>query len=149
MTVTAPLDMGTGQQRYVVAYTLKQGIEKQPDILNAQKSMHNFKHFLLYFTRYSSLKVEFVLFSNHFIHCYFSSSSHFMTRKNPLSLGKSGSYSGSESTHSFKAAQVATTPPLSRPDALYLSKSNYSPNANFVSIHRAINFIFTQNVQTK
>lgn len=39
MTVTAPLDMGTGQQRYVVAYTLKQGIEKQPDILNAQKSM--------------------------------------------------------------------------------------------------------------
>lgn len=38
MTVTAPLDMGAGQQRYVVAYTLKQGIEKQPDILNAQKS---------------------------------------------------------------------------------------------------------------
>lgn len=45
MTVTAPLDMGTGQQRYVVAYTLKQGIEKQPDILNAQKSMFNFEHF--------------------------------------------------------------------------------------------------------
>ena len=44
MTVTAPLDMGTGQQRYVVAYTLKQGIEKQPDILNAQKSMYNFDH---------------------------------------------------------------------------------------------------------
>lgn len=40
MTVTAPLDMGTGQQRYVVAYTLKQGIEK-PDILNAQKSTYN------------------------------------------------------------------------------------------------------------
>lgn len=40
MTVTAPLDMGTGQQRYVVAYTLKQGIEKQPDILNAQKSTY-------------------------------------------------------------------------------------------------------------
>lgn len=39
MTVTAPLDMGAGQQRYVVAYTLKQGIEKQPDILNAQKGM--------------------------------------------------------------------------------------------------------------
>lgn len=39
VTVTAPLDMGTGQQRYVVAYTLKQGIEKQPDILSAQKSM--------------------------------------------------------------------------------------------------------------
>lgn len=39
MTVTAPLDTGTGQQRYVVAYTLKQGIEKQPDILSAQKSM--------------------------------------------------------------------------------------------------------------
>lgn len=38
VTVTAPLDMGAGQQRYVVAYTLKQGIEKQPDILNAQKS---------------------------------------------------------------------------------------------------------------
>lgn len=41
MTVTAPLDMGTGQQRYVVAYTLKQGIEKQPDILNAQKSTYD------------------------------------------------------------------------------------------------------------
>lgn len=39
MTVTAPLDMGAGQQRYVVAYTLKQGIERQPDILNAQKGM--------------------------------------------------------------------------------------------------------------
>lgn len=38
MTVTAPIDMGTGQQRFVVAYTLKQGIEKQPDILSAQKS---------------------------------------------------------------------------------------------------------------
>lgn len=37
MTVTAPLDMGTGQQRFVVAYTLK-GVEKQPDILSAQKS---------------------------------------------------------------------------------------------------------------
>lgn len=41
LTVTAPLDMGTGQQRYVVAYTLKQGTEKQPDILNAQKSKIN------------------------------------------------------------------------------------------------------------
>lgn len=40
MTVTAPLDMGTGQQRFVVAYTLKPGIEKQPDILGAQKSEH-------------------------------------------------------------------------------------------------------------
>ncbi|KAG4067835.1 hypothetical protein HA402_010521, partial [Bradysia odoriphaga] len=37
MTVTAPLDMGTGQQRFVVAYTLK-GVEKQPDILSAQKN---------------------------------------------------------------------------------------------------------------
>lgn len=37
-TVTTPLDMGAGgQQRFVVAYTLKQGTEKQPDILNAQK----------------------------------------------------------------------------------------------------------------
>lgn len=42
--------------------------------------------------------------------------------------------SGSDSTHSFKSAQAATTPPLLRPDALFLSKSNYSPNANFVSI---------------
>lgn len=42
VTVTAPLDMGAGQQRYVVAYTLKQGIEKQPDILNAQKSTYFF-----------------------------------------------------------------------------------------------------------
>lgn len=30
--------MGVGQQRFVVAYTLKQGAEKQPDILNAQKA---------------------------------------------------------------------------------------------------------------
>lgn len=37
MTVTTPLDMGTGQQRFVIAYTLKQGVERQPDILNAQK----------------------------------------------------------------------------------------------------------------
>lgn len=37
VTVTAPLEMGAGHQRFVVAYTLKQGIEKQPDIINAQK----------------------------------------------------------------------------------------------------------------
>ncbi|XP_059610810.1 uncharacterized protein LOC132257796 [Phlebotomus argentipes] len=36
-TVTTPLEMGVGQQRFVVAYTLKQGVEKQPDILSAQK----------------------------------------------------------------------------------------------------------------
>lgn len=37
-TVTTPLDMDAGgQQRFVVAYTLKQGGEKQPDILSAQK----------------------------------------------------------------------------------------------------------------
>lgn len=45
MTVTAPLEMGTGQQRFVVAYTLKQGVEKQPDILSAQKSKFNFNMF--------------------------------------------------------------------------------------------------------
>lgn len=39
VTVTTPLEMNVGQQKYVVAYTLKQGnAEKQPDILNAQKS---------------------------------------------------------------------------------------------------------------
>lgn len=38
VTVTTPLEMNVGQQKYVVAYTLKQGTEKQPDILNAQKS---------------------------------------------------------------------------------------------------------------
>ena len=37
ITVTTPLEMGMGQQKYVVAYTLKQGVEKQPDILNAQQ----------------------------------------------------------------------------------------------------------------
>lgn len=37
ITVTTPLEMNVGQQKYVVAYTLK-GSEKQPDILNAQKS---------------------------------------------------------------------------------------------------------------
>lgn len=37
LTVTTPLEMNVGQQKYVVAYTLK-GSEKQPDILNAQKS---------------------------------------------------------------------------------------------------------------
>lgn len=36
VTVTAPLETGPGHQRLVVAYTLKQGIEKQPDILSAQ-----------------------------------------------------------------------------------------------------------------
>lgn len=41
VTVTAPLETGAGHQRLVVAYTLKQGIEKQPDILNAQKSSTN------------------------------------------------------------------------------------------------------------
>lgn len=35
ITVTTPLEMNVGQQKYVVAYTLK-GSEKQPDILNAQ-----------------------------------------------------------------------------------------------------------------
>ncbi|XP_055848282.1 uncharacterized protein LOC129913564 isoform X2 [Episyrphus balteatus] len=38
VTVTAPLETGAGHQRLVVAYTLKQGIEKQPDILSAQKT---------------------------------------------------------------------------------------------------------------
>lgn len=38
VTVTAPLETGPGHQRLVVAYTLKQGIEKQPDILSAQKT---------------------------------------------------------------------------------------------------------------
>lgn len=38
ITVTTPLEMNVGQQKYVVAYTLKQGVEKQPDILNAQKT---------------------------------------------------------------------------------------------------------------
>uniref|UniRef100_A0A182J3I6 Uncharacterized protein n=1 Tax=Anopheles atroparvus TaxID=41427 RepID=A0A182J3I6_ANOAO len=38
ITVTTPLEMGMGQQKYVVAYTLKQGVEKQPDILSAQKT---------------------------------------------------------------------------------------------------------------
>ncbi|KAH8276880.1 hypothetical protein KR026_002075 [Drosophila bipectinata] len=41
VTVTAPLETGAGHQRLVVAYTLKQGIEKQPDILSAQKSATN------------------------------------------------------------------------------------------------------------
>jgi hypothetical protein len=30
-----------GQQKYIIAYTLKQGVEKQPDILNAQKPNHS------------------------------------------------------------------------------------------------------------
>lgn len=60
MTVTAPLDMGTGQQRYVVAYTLKQGIEKQPDILNAQKSMSNLE-------RFQSQRISIVLHEFHSI----------------------------------------------------------------------------------
>lgn len=46
MKVMTPLDMGARQQRYVVAYTLKQGVEKQPDILNAQKSNEIIRHFL-------------------------------------------------------------------------------------------------------
>lgn len=39
MTVTAPLETGAGHQRLVIAYTLKQAIEKQPDILNAQQKI--------------------------------------------------------------------------------------------------------------
>lgn len=39
VTVTAPLETGAGHQRLVIAYTLKQAIEKQPDILNAQQKM--------------------------------------------------------------------------------------------------------------
>lgn len=65
MTVTAPLDMGTGQQRYVVAYTLKQGIEKQPDILNAQKSMSNLERFQS--QQISIVLHEFRLLTDHFI----------------------------------------------------------------------------------
>lgn len=45
MTVTTPLEMGVGQQRFVVAYTLKQGVEKQPDILSAQKGKLNLKDY--------------------------------------------------------------------------------------------------------
>lgn len=41
ITVTTPLEMNVGQQKYVVAYTLKQAVEKQPDILNAQKTSTN------------------------------------------------------------------------------------------------------------
>lgn len=78
MTVTAPLDMGTGQQRFVVAYTLKPGIEKQPDILSAQKSTENM-HF----------------------------------------------------ANSHK--EIDTNQTTHRPDALYLSKSNYS-TANYVRL---------------
>ena len=37
VTVTAPLETGAGHQRLVIAYTLKQAIEKQPDILKAQQ----------------------------------------------------------------------------------------------------------------
>uniref|UniRef100_A0A1B0CYQ3 Uncharacterized protein n=1 Tax=Phlebotomus papatasi TaxID=29031 RepID=A0A1B0CYQ3_PHLPP len=44
-TVTTPLEMGVGQQRFVVAYTLKQGVEKQPDILSAQKGEKHFRVF--------------------------------------------------------------------------------------------------------
>lgn len=73
MTVTAPLDMGTGQQRYVVAYTLKQGIEKQPDILNAQKSMYNFKYTCIH--TYILLPPEALRFHKLFIFFYFSSHS--------------------------------------------------------------------------
>lgn len=90
LTVTAPLDMGTGQQRYVVAYTLKQGTEKQPDILNAQKSEINHLK-----------KTEF-----HNMHSFFFFSI--------------STFKDSESAQSFKA--VATTPPLLRPDALFLTK---------------------------
>lgn len=46
MTVTTPLDMGAGQQRFVIAYTLKQGVERQPDILNAQKCNYYYFDYL-------------------------------------------------------------------------------------------------------
>lgn len=51
-------------------------------------------------------------------------------------------FTDSDSTQSFKAAQAVTTPPLLRPDALFLSKSNYSPNATFVSA----SIVFNTNI---
>lgn len=53
VTVTAPLEVGPGHQRLVVAYTLKQGVEKQPDIINAQKGICNL--FLIFTNRNFSL----------------------------------------------------------------------------------------------
>lgn len=103
MTVTAPIDMGTGQQRYVVAYTLKQGIDKQPDILNAQKSES--------LTNSSDLSFAKNCEFNHFIFFF---------------------KTDSDSTQSFKDSQSLMTPPAMRPDALYLSKSNYNSQPPYV-----------------
>lgn len=54
---------------------------------------------------------------------------------------------GSDSIQSFKAMQ-ATTPPLLRPDALFLSKSNYGPTANFVSVPSKVisNYVNCSNI---
>lgn len=97
MTVTAPLDMGTGQQRFVVAYTLKQNVEKQPDILNAQKSMKCGK---------SSLRSCRILFSVKIF----------------LSVDTENLHTNSGD------GKILDTSPALRPDALYLTKSNYAPN---------------------
>lgn len=102
MTVTAPLDTGTGQQRYVVAYTLKQGIEKQPDILSAQKS-----------------KYEAIL-----IRCSVTHQRFYCTL--PPSTD-------SNNVQPFKDPNELTTPPMLRPDALFLGKSNFHAGNGFVS----------------
>src|ERR1700709_1543463 len=101
MTVTAPLDTGTGQQRYVVAYTLKQGIEKQPDILSAQKSINQFDQ-----------NTDYFLTANH---CPFSP------------------FTDSNNVQSFKDPNELTTPPMIRPDALFLAKANFNSANGFVS----------------
>lgn len=102
MTVTAPLDTGTGQQRYVVAYTLKQGIEKQPDILSAQKSM-----------------IQFNLVVTLFLTISLSFSSFYTTDSNNV--------------QPFKDTNELTTPPMLRPDALFLGKTNFNSGNGFVS----------------
>lgn len=99
MTVTAPLDTGTGQQRYVVAYTLKQGIEKQPDILSAQKSTNNFnrrKRTQMSITDFTFTSID------------------------------------SNNVQPFKDPNELTTPPMLRPDALFLGKSNFNAGNGFV-----------------
>lgn len=93
MTVTAPLDMGTGQQRFVVAYTLK-GVEKQPDILSAQKSESSLGKRELFPNSNVRLKTD--------------------CETDSQGLGSS--------------------PAVHRPDALYLSKSNYTAS-NYVNFY--------------
>lgn len=122
MTVTAPLDMGAGgQQRFVVAYTLKSGVEKQPDILSAQKSRFDAKW---------GVAISANAFRVFFCPVDANESVHIIDDSATATTSSGGG--GSNSSASGAGKDVDAHSSVSRPDALYLPKSSYT-TANYVS----------------